>query len=244
MNRKIISLFLVTISLLLCTGCFDLEEKIIFRKDGSGNFTFKVDMSQLKMFFGSENSSTTAGSEPADKLDNKLDEFNSKLEKIDGISNVKQHIDTTNIIVSISFDFNKITALNNGMHLIFNDEDDTHQPSKKTNSDHPTTNYFEWKGNQIVRIAEKKGADFLKAGILDKNATAEQNSITQQLLNTDDIFKTVSYTSIYTFETPIKESSNKKAALSNHKKMITLKCYPFTKDSTHQCSLANTITIQ
>jgi hypothetical protein len=234
MNNKIFNFSLIAISIFLCTACFDLHEEILFNKNGSGNFTFKIDMSQLKTFFESDNgftqtSATKEKNNPTDKLDSKFDAFKNQLSQIEGISNIKQNLDTTNIIVSISFDFKNITALNNGMSLLFNDDIDTDKKIKQKQ-----TIFYAFNNNQLIRYETENNSGFLKAGLVDKNAPIDKNNLSQQLIKADDLFKTVSYTTTYQFENEIKEYTNKNSTVSSNKKKIILKCYPFVEDSIKQ----------
>lgn len=234
MSNRFSKIIILFFSIFLCTACFDIQENIVLKKDGSGKFTFTIDMSELKTMFGSDNGSIKTSSKndknPTDKIDSKFDAIKVELKKIDGISNITQNVDTTNIIVKVGFNFKNIDALNNGLNVLFKDDENTK----------PIT-YYEFKDKQFTRL-ESASKGFLKAGFEDKNTSKDKKASAKMPFDLDGLFQTISYTTTYEFENDIKQSSNKDAVVSNKKK-ITLKCYPFVEDSTKACSLTNTITL-
>lgn len=232
-NYRIPKILILFFSVFLCTACFDIQENIFLKKDGSGKFTFVIDMSELKAMFGDGEITTTTSKEnkkPKDKIDSKFDEVKKELKKIDGISNITQNVDTTNIIVKIGFDFKNVNALNSAMNVIFKDEENPKAIA-----------YYEYKDKQFKRL-ESASKGFLKSGFEDKNAPKDKPTEVNSLFNLDALFQTISYTTTYEFENEIKNSLNKEAVISDKKK-ITLKCYPFVADSTKQCTLTNIITL-
>lgn len=237
MKKHIPKIAVLFISFFICTACFDIRENIFLKKDGSGKFTFVIDMSELKVMFGSSQDSTsvTSGLEvkkPTDKIDSKFEDVKKELRTIDGISNIIQNVDTTNIIVTIGFDFKNVTALNGAMNVLFKDEENLK----------PVT-YYEYKNKQFKRL-ESASKGFLKAGFEDKNAPKDKKDTEKSPFNLDGLFQTISYTTTYEFESDIQKSINKEALLSSDQKKIVLKCYPFVEDSAKKCSLTNTITLK
>ena len=108
-------LILIVASSTLLVSCITFEENYYLKKDGSGSFEFKVDMSQLmgmmKAFEGMEQEGDDKASEAID--------FNKEVEKlktIKGISNVKVIEDEEQGMFSMSFDFKDYEALNKAHH--------------------------------------------------------------------------------------------------------------------------------
>ena len=234
MMKRFSTFLLISISVFLITGCLDIQENIFLKKDGSGRYTFTIDMSELKTIFGGDGgtikTSTKESKNPSDKIDSKFDEIKQELKKIEGISNITQRVDTINIIVNIGFDFKDIDALNKAVNILFKEENQS-----------KSLTYYSYKDNQFKRL-ESASKGFLKAGFEDKNAPKNKETATKMPLNMDGFFQTISYTTTYEFENEIKKSSNAGAIISNKNKII-LKCYPFVEDSIKRCSLTNTITL-
>lgn len=115
MKRIINQLVLLVASSILLVSCITFEENYYLKKDGSGSFEFKVDMSQLmdmmKAFEGMEQ-------EGDEKVPETID-FNKEVEKLEaikGITNVKVVEDEENGMFSMSFDFKDYEALNKAHH--------------------------------------------------------------------------------------------------------------------------------
>lgn len=96
----------------LLTGCITIEETYSLKKDGSGSYAFKVNMSEMMTMMkamGGLDKMNEEGSNPADDI--KLDEGIEQLKKINGITNVQNIQDKETGIFAISFDFANLEAL-------------------------------------------------------------------------------------------------------------------------------------
>ena len=153
--KRFSTFLLIIISVFLITGCLDIQENIFLKKDGSGRYTFTIDMSELKTIFGGDGgtikTSTKESKNPSDKIDSKFDEVKQELKKIEGISNITQRVDTINIIVNIGFDFKDIDALNKAVNILFKEENQS-----------KSLTYYSYKDNQFKRL-ESASKGFLKA---------------------------------------------------------------------------------
>lgn len=105
---KIILLFVIA-PLLFLSSCMNFTEKLYINADGSGKYSFDIDMNQLvdmmKMMDESQ----------ADSLQNAYQEEASKesdYAKFPGITNAKGSFDKTTNKLTNSFDFSTIQALN------------------------------------------------------------------------------------------------------------------------------------
>lgn len=254
MKKFNLRLAMVLCTLFCCTACFDLQENLFLKKDGSGNFSFIVDMSQAKamlsMFGGegnnikfSDNTDTTSykkeGQSTHDNLGPTFAKTRQKLLATEGISNVKTIEDTIKFTFGLSFDFQNISALNKAMNNLFND-DDTTKTAKKD------ITYFEYKDNKLTRINILDSKSILGKSSSMAGKSTDLNS-ENPLFNIEQLFSTVSYTTNYKFEEKIMASANNNAILSEDKNNITLKIYPFanSKDTTKtKATIGNTITLK
>lgn len=112
--KKLLTTFLILFVCISTTSCINFIERVFFNDNGSGEYTFSVDMNQLKAL--AEMSGEDISSEKMMR-DMNMDENEmvGKLEAIDGVSNVRTEFDDENFIVTIGFDFANIDALNEGM---------------------------------------------------------------------------------------------------------------------------------
>ena len=116
--KKIIRLFILPLAaLFLLVSCITFEENYLLKKDGSGSFEFKVDMSQImsmmKMMEGMQQEGE-GQQDPTEEINFKSEI--EKLEKLDGISNVQANEDKEGGFFSLSFDFKDFESLNNARH--------------------------------------------------------------------------------------------------------------------------------
>ncbi len=244
MQNRLLKFLILLLSVFGCSACFDLQENLYFKKDGSGNFSFIVSLGDLKsmmsMFENGKSDDNTGKSQRTkkssnEKLSNNFESTRKKLMKIDGITNVKTIEDTVNNKFGLSFNFKNVGVLNSAMNRLF--EDDT--ATEKS----PDIVYFQWKDNQLIRNEEIDSKSIIgKSGDFTKDS--KKRSETLLPFSLDQLFGSVSYSSSYEFEQKISQSANPNAALSSNMKKVTIKCYPFAaeKDTLKQkCTIANTI---
>lgn len=248
MKKYIPKITLVLFTLFCCTACFDLQENLFLKKDGSGTFSFIIDMSQFKsmmtMFDGvgksldnksNKDEKTTA---PNDKLSTTFEKTRRKLLNTEGISNVKIVEDTANLNFGISFSFKTVVSLNDAMNKLFEEDD-----SLKTNRKKVT--YFEYKDNQLTRLEALDSKSILgkSSSMVEKSPDVNSEN---PLFNVEQLFGTISYTMNYEFENKISSVKNQQSLLSANMQKVTLKIYPFaSSDSTKaKTSMANTISFK
>lgn len=241
MKKQLLNIFIVVFSLFCCTACFDLNENLFLKKDGSGSFSFTVDLGEMKsmmsMFDGfgkdmEKKGNVTIKKTPLSKMNTEFELKRRELLNTKGISNVKTIEDTINYTFGFKFDFKNIDALNIAMNTLFKD-DSTKTEDKK---------YFAWKNNQLTRFEQLDSKSFLGSSSIMSGAN-EANG----MFNLNKIFETVSYSTTYEFENKIDSTNNENAMLSSTFKKVTLTCHPFAepKDSTQKkCTIANTITLK
>jgi hypothetical protein len=230
---------LLFICLLACTSCFDIHENIFLKKDGSGNFSFSIDLTQMKPMMVMLESDKSAPDKQStqESLNDKFEVVHAKLSQVNGITNIHSIEDTANYTFGIAFDFSNVTALNKAMNKLF--EEDTAKAKQKE------IVYFEMKDHQLIRKDELDSKSILgKSGSLMGSKSRKSENITGSL---DQLFSTVTYSTTYQFESKITGTLNSNSIISGDKKKVTVTCYPFAalKDSTQKkCSIANTITLK
>ncbi len=199
-----ISVFLVFFSF---TSCFEIVEEVTLKKDGSGEMSFSINLSQSKtklnsiMLMDSINGYKVPKKSDIDKAISKLTEH---LKSTPGISNVKKSIDYKNFIFSISCSFSKIENINDIAIK-------AQQKYKIKDVDKSSLKGFTFDVNNKIfkrfySYNPKAKKEFLK---LDKENREVMNN--------------ANYTCIYRFSEPIISNKNIHSKLSKSKKAVLLK---------------------
>ncbi len=231
--------------ILCCTACFDIQENLFLKKDGSGNFSLLVNLEQTKSLLGmfteftttTENKSTEAQknnvSSSFSKFNESFDKTKQKLKTVEGLSNIKLIEDTLHYNFGISFDFKDVNALNAGLNYLFKDDNDT---------THQNITFFEYKDNQLTRLEDLDTKSMLGNSKSIDGLKKPENA--HQQFDPEKFFSTVSYTATYEFENKVSSIKNENSLLSPNHQKVTLKIFPFAspKDSTEKKqTIANTI---
>jgi hypothetical protein len=226
MKLKVLSYLLTVFALFGLTGCFELEEKAHFNKDGSGNYQFTIDLAKLGSFINmmealDQNYDNKEESTPKDEIKEGFEKSKSELSGIKGISNVTAIEDEENFRFGFSFDFKDINALNAGMNKIFDVKKDG-EPVDMT--------FFSFKKGRLQRFEQDDMSDILN----------KANEDSEMEIDAGAFMKDFRFTTIYTFEEPIKNVSNQQVMLSPDRKTVTNSVQPFNTDSKN-LSLQNII---
>lgn len=233
MKRPFLLASTAIISLLLCTGCFDLEEYLFLKKDGSGKFSFVVNMSKMmamaQMF---EDSTETKKVDENEKLNTQFERSRRKIATIQGISNYQEIADSVNYRFGFSFEFRNIQALNKALNYVFASDS-----SSETNY-----SYFEWKDNQLSRLEPTDVRNLVSGSTAAPDTKTGSAAAKKQLMNLDMVFSDITYNTTYEFEQPIDSVANDKCLLAPKGNKVILTCHPFARDSASlTCSLKNKI---
>ncbi len=199
MIRRIIWGFCFCILTGCLVSCFEIKENIHINDDGSGSYSFLMDLSQMKPLFAmSRNlqrsmSDTSARIKTSAPMPNpmlqmrvKLDELQSKLQAVAGISEYKTICDTTAFMIGATYSFANIEALNNSINVLRN------------SSSNPTAlemTHYSYANKRFEKIN-----DISKANV--SGSTTKNDSLTNEL------FRGARYTLTCTFDRKIKEVSN------------------------------------
>ncbi|MFC6098977.1 hypothetical protein [Olivibacter domesticus] len=193
--------FLLTILVLSLSGCFEVVEEMVVKRDGSGQMTVTLNLSQSKtkvasiMLLDSINGYKVPNKET---IQQGLHDAVANLRKTPGISKVSQRLDFDNYIASISFSFSKVADLNVVNKLIY--QKLKVKPTGESSYSYQHANHLFVRNYQY---------------------SSEAKQAYQKLKSQDkEVFKKATYTSIYRFDSPILFQRNKEAKLSGSKKAV------------------------
>lgn len=114
--------FLLIAAVLSLSACFEVVEEMVIKKDGSGEMTVTLNLSQSKTKVASILllDSINGYKVPSKKtIQQNLQEVAVSLRKTPGISAVSHRLDFDNYIASISFSFSKVADLNTVNTLVY-----------------------------------------------------------------------------------------------------------------------------
>jgi hypothetical protein len=216
---------------MLClSSCFNIIEEVTLKADGSGTYSMKFDMSEMKGMMdmlksmpmdsiGAEGIDMSAlGSEA--NMFSQFGESMAGVEKIlkgvPGISNVKEVNDTTTLTNMYQFDFADIASLNQAMRIITKQR----YPEK-------AEEVFVLKGKNFERLpAADIGTGIAKA-FKDQMQGQETGAMFDPAM-LQSFLGGVTYTQIYHFpDREIKSSSNERSQVSEDKHRISIALKPF-----------------
>jgi hypothetical protein len=230
----LIGLFFVVIG---SSSCFDIEEIYHFRKDGSGTATVKIDMSQMMELMSSLSESLDSLGDGDESIDKMFAENEAavNLEKIPGISKVKDLNDKETGIIGYSYDFTSVEALNNALVATEGslDMDELMGGEGEQSTETDAENRFVSKGKTLTRI-------FVMPKKADKEDLGEEEEQYQQMA--EMMFADHFYTIEYIFDQDVKKvSKNKNASFSG--RTVTVK-EPLTKLMKGEAQLGSVIKLK
>ncbi|MTI32978.1 hypothetical protein [Xanthovirga aplysinae] len=221
MRKSLFSLFTLMVVSLLMTSCLEVKEKLYMKKNGKGNFSLTIDMSQSKYMLNmmqamaseEEQQKTEAGLNKAKYLFSKK---TSQLERMKGVSNVQQNNDDSNYIYSISFDFDNVEALNKAINATIDNKKNAIERE-----------FFTYDKGELVRsdVIDLKG-------VIEKELKNEKSPLKN--VDPSTIFKDVAYLTDYSFDRKIKNVSNKSSIISEDDKNVRIKYYLFRDNAANQ----------
>ena len=211
MKKTILSIVSVIIFSLLLQSCFEIKEIVTINKDGSGTFSMSIDMSEVKaMIEGFSEGKEDTGS-PLGKMEAEYEATKSKLEVIDGISNIQFVTENDGYVITTSFDFADVDALNRGMNIVYEDDTEYGEISE----------YYKFKRKNFERTAKHNMLDELK-GEMDSDEIGGED------IDMSEIFSDVAYVNIVKFTgRKIKKTSTDAIEVSEDGSSMTLKRYIF-----------------
>lgn len=211
MKKTILSIVSVLIFSLLLQSCFEIKEIVRINKDGSGTFSMSIDMSGVKaMMEGLSEGEDDTGS-PLAEMEKEYDATKSKLEVIEGISNIQFLTENDGYEITTSFDFADVDALNKGMNVVYEDENEYGE----------FTEYYKFKRRNFERTSAHNMLDELKGEMGSDDLGGGD-------IDMAEIFSDVAYVNIVEFNgRKIKKTSSKDIEISEDGSSMTLKKYIF-----------------
>jgi hypothetical protein len=192
-------------------SCFEVSEEYYFENDGSGTATFTIDLSQsMAMISLMKSMDTTGSSNQVDSLFENQDALES-LSQIDGIYNIKNLSDTSAGIISYSYSFKNIEALNKSL------------ASKGSNSALGIGGSQE---GSINRFA-KNGKTITRTLYVPKS----QDDPTEEEAMSEAFFDDATWKATYHFNNKVKKATGANTTVDKDKKTVvsTVKFLDFSK---------------
>lgn len=191
-------LFFLTLTL---SSCFEVIEEVTLHKDGTGEMSLTINLSQSKSKVASILLMDKVNGYKVPNRDEIQKEINDAviyLKKQPGISNVKSTSDFTNYIATVTFSFKDVANINNITRNIL-------QQNKVKATNVSTYSY------------NKAAGTFARTYQYLAETRTEYNKLKKE---DRQIFQTASYTSIYHFDNPVISDSNPTAKKSKSGKAI------------------------
>lgn len=180
-------------------SCFEIKENIHLHENGSGSYSFLMDLSQMKPLFvmsrdlqrSMKDTSVRVKNmppipNPLLQMKSKFDALQPTLEAVAGISDYKTVCDTTNYLIGATYSFKNIESLNNSINVLRN---------SSNNPGGLETTHYTYDNKRFEKID-----DISKANV--SGSTSRNDSLTNEL------FKGARYTLTCTFDKKIKDVSN------------------------------------
>ncbi|HET6991180.1 MAG TPA: hypothetical protein VFJ43_07650 [Bacteroidia bacterium] len=201
-RTKFRSIFpLLSLLILLFSGCFEIVEDVTVHKNGSGTFFYTINLSQSKERIDGlmKMDSTDGYRVPQRKeIDADILKVKTTIGKSPGITNVVTSSDWVNYIFTLKFDFNSINNLNLAVETV----------SQELTSDHK-------------RIPEAADNFAFTGSTFDRKSHYDAKTQAPKLTAKDkEILRAASYTCIFRFDDPVNTCSNKDSKVSKSGKSV------------------------
>jgi hypothetical protein len=193
---------------LVSTSCFDLEEEITLRADGSGTYTNRIDMTEMMSMlegFGEE-----GGAEMFHSMDSSMQVTANALRNLEGISQVAHR--SEGYVFTINYEFANMEALNRavaGGGLLAGAGEATGGLGNFGTSEEPVFGFQK----KVFRRADLPLADQMN----DLGEEEEANLDMAKMMLTG-----ASYKVIYHLPSKVKRMSNDNATLTDDNRTVTL----------------------
>jgi hypothetical protein len=199
--NKIFWYLLLTLSL---ASCIEIHDEISLKNDGSGTFSYKVNLNSSKLKVNSilALDSLDGKKVPSiNEIKDKINKYKELFAKKEGISNVKTETNFNEFILKFQCDFTSVLALQKAVKEVFEEE------SKSKTLRDIETNWLVWENNKLIRSIPSVTQDF-----------------TSKLKREDlEALKNGKYFSISRFEKPIEKFDNPLSIVSPNKLNILVK---------------------
>ncbi|MCG8340221.1 MAG: hypothetical protein MI674_02995 [Cytophagales bacterium] len=198
------SVFFCLLTLSSCSDLFDprinFMEYAHIHEDGSGKLELALDLNGIRTFINiagefSEGVTTF----PTTTIKDTFVNFREKVAKLKGVDSITMAHDQKMLYFKLSFNFNSISTLNNAMNKIYE------------GINPPNFVYFKMDEQTFERIDSRS-----VLGVLEHYKKEDDSFVAGFDLNL--FFKNMTYTTIYSFDIPIKKATNPLTELSEDQK--------------------------
>ncbi|WP_224999493.1 hypothetical protein [Cesiribacter sp. SM1] len=213
--------------LISLSSCLEITEQVRVRENGSGQFTFTVDMSEaeplLEMVKGFSEEANP--DQVSSDLKTGMEDAHQRLQSVKGIHQVALIRSDNGLLSGITFEYDNIDALNKAINVVQNNKPELQEA------------YFAWNGKQLHRLNTLKIENEIR-----KKTGSDLNGLdlTVNGKSMKEMMNSMVYRTEYTFDQPIKSISNSNATLSADKRKVTLERY-LLDDTRKANSLENII---
>ncbi len=184
MHKSKIWVLLIFAAALSLQSCFEIREIVTFRENGSGSFSLSIDLSQVKqMMQGFGRQDELEEDSPFQNMETEYQKTREKLENVDGITNMRFISENDGYVITTGFDFSDVTALNNGMDVVYENETEFAAVPE----------YYRFKRRNFERTASHNFLDLVK-----KEFTGSDMAVEGMDLST--LFSDVAYVNVIHFE--------------------------------------------
>lgn len=196
------------IVLLITSSCVEIIDDITINSDGSGTFRYNINLSSSKVKINSILALDSLDGKRVPSLNEiaqRIKEVTELLELKEGISNVVMHSDYDNFIFKLSFDFENVEVLQNGIKQVAIHENNNKEIPEL---DDP---WLSFDGTHLVRSVPNITVEKVKSiKVEDRN-----------------LLKEGSYTSITRFNQLIDHAENAASVISKNNKAIMIRTTPY-----------------
>jgi hypothetical protein len=227
MKRFIKQLPILALTLFVATSCLDIQESIYLRNNGSGKFALTVDlegMESLLKVLDKLGGDESTKKDVMEEVDINFSDLQKELAKQPGISQVRSIRENDNRLLGIAFEFRDVNALNNALKEI----------NDSKNKDNKSNDYFSFQNGELKRMNTLG----IKEQVQRKVEADVDIAIDGVMLTS--MLQDMSYTTKYTFEKPVQETSNPGSKITNEGRTVTL-TYFFFNEETGSNTLENQI---
>ncbi|MCB0478706.1 MAG: hypothetical protein KDC84_11105 [Crocinitomicaceae bacterium] len=183
-------------------SCFDIIEEVNFNEDGSGNFSYQINLGKYKFTLDNIMKLDSIGKfkiPTNEDIRKDLVDLQAQLNKIEGASSVKCSGDFEYYLFKITGNFKNVEALNKAYTAIYN---------FKRNEKLPTIEAYKYDGKSFVRNEKEPKTD-----IFAKNTFLKENQFTEGKIMI-----------VTRFAAEVLTVSNGKTIISKNKQATLTKC--------------------
>jgi len=228
--RFLVPVLLASATLTLLAGCLHIEEEVTFRSKGNGTYGMMLDMSEIKgmmdMVQGMAGDSSADAGNPdmsgADmsQMGQELSGVTASIQGIQGISNIREIMDTANYKFGYTFDFADMVALNRALKVINKEKYDT-----------KAEEFFRYNGKSFERMSSGDLGEEIKKALAESEDADMEGSMDMVKM----FFADMSYKQTYHFpDADIKKNSNALGEISADGHTLTVNIKPFDEEQLKQ----------